>query len=107
MTRLNGILSRPPATIYLTLLAAGLFCSTAFAGDYSKSFTVSTRATVHVNTNDGSVRVTAGDAKQVQIHVDYRGYEEGKTLHIESHQSGDVVEFTARAANAWGPSFGL
>ena len=107
MTRLNGILSRPAATIYLTLLAAGLFCSTAFAGDYSKSFTVSTRATVHVNTNDGSVRVTTSDAKQVEIHVDYRGYEEGKTLHIESHQSGDVVEFTARAANAWGPSFGL
>jgi Putative adhesin len=107
MTRLNGILGRQPATICLTLLAAGLFCSTAFAGDYSKSFTVSTRATVHVNTNDGSVRVSTGDAKQVEIHVDYRGYEEGKTLHIESHQAGDVVEFTARAANAWGPSFGL
>jgi hypothetical protein len=26
---------------------------------------------------------------------------------IEAHQSGDVVEFTARAAYAWGPSFGL
>jgi hypothetical protein len=107
MTRLNGILDRHSATMYLTLLAAGLFCSTAFAGDYSKSFTIANRSTVHVDTNDGSVRVTTGDAKRVQIHVDYRGYEEGKTLHIEAHQSGDVIEFTARAANAWGPSFGL
>jgi len=107
MTRLNGILGRHSATIYLTLLAGGLFCSTAFAGDYSKSFTVSNRATVHVDTNDGSVRVTTGDAKQVEIHVDYRGYEEGKTLHIESHQAGDVVEFTARAATVWPLSFGL
>jgi len=107
MTRLNGILGRHSATIYLILLAAGLFCSTAFAGDYSKSFTVSTRATVHVDTNDGSVRVTTGDAKQVEIHVAYRGYEEGKTLHIESNQAGDVIQLTARAATAWGPSFGL
>jgi hypothetical protein len=106
MTRLDGILGRHSATVCMALLAAGLFCSTAFAGDYSKSFTVSTRATVHVNTNDGSVRVTTGDAKQVEIHVDYRGYEEGKTLHIESHQTGDVIEFTARAAPMWGP-FGL
>ena len=106
MTRFNGMLGRRSATIYLSLLTAGLFCSPAFAGDYSKSFTVSTRATVHIDTNDGSVRVTAGDAKQVQIHVTYRGYEEGKTLHIESHQAGDVIELTARAAHGWGP-FGL
>jgi Putative adhesin len=107
MIRLNGIFGRHSATIYLTLFTAGVFCSTARANEYSKSFTVATRATVHVNTNDGSVRVTPGDAKQVQIHVDYRGYEEGKTLHIEAHQSGDVVEFTARAAHAWAPSLGL
>jgi hypothetical protein len=38
MTRLNGILGRHSATIYLTLLAAGLFSSAVRAGDYSKSF---------------------------------------------------------------------
>jgi Putative adhesin len=107
MTRLIGVLGRHSAPTCLILLAAGLFSSTVHAGDYSKSFTVSTRATVHVDTNDGSVRVTTGDAKQVEIHVDYRGYEEGKTLHIDSHQAGDVIEFAARAATVWPLSFGL
>ena len=97
MTPLIRILGRQSATLYLSVLAAGLFSSTVHAGDYSKSFPVSNRATLHVTTNDGSVRVSAGDAKQVEIHVDYRGYEEGKTLHIDSHQTGDTIEFTAHA----------
>jgi Putative adhesin len=107
MTRLNGILGRQSATIFVSLLVAGAFYSTAHAGEYSKSFTVSNRATVHINTNDGDVRVTAGDAKQVEIHVNYRGYEEGKTLHFESQQTGGGVEFTARAKTVWPLSIGI
>jgi len=32
------------------------------------------RANVHVDTNDGSVRVTTGDTKQVELRVIYNGY---------------------------------
>jgi hypothetical protein len=107
MTPLIGILGRQSATLFLSVIAAGLFCTTVHAGDFAKTFTLSNRATVHVYTNDGSVRVTTGDAKQVEIHADYRGYEEGKTLHFDSHQSGDVVEFTARATPPWPISWGV
>jgi Putative adhesin len=74
----------------------------AHAGDYSKSFTVGSRPTVHVDTNDGSVNiVTNADVNQVEFHVDYSGYEIDKNLRIDSQQSGDNVTLTARISNSW------
>ncbi|MDP9008786.1 MAG: DUF4097 domain-containing protein [Pseudomonadota bacterium] len=90
------IFIHPWAGISIALLAAGPFAATVHAEDYIKSFSVANRANVHVNTNDGSVTVTAGDARQVEFRVEYRGYELDKTLHIESHQQGDEIELTAR-----------
>jgi DUF4097 and DUF4098 domain-containing protein YvlB len=84
------------ASLCLALLATGLFAAGARAEDYAKSFSVSNRANVHVDTNDGSVRITTGDTKQVEFHVEYAGLVIDKTLHIESHQQGDDVEITAR-----------
>src|SRR6267378_7326867 len=86
-----------------------LACSVAArAEEPAKSFTfnVSGRANVRVETNDGSVRVTSSDAKQVEFHVEYQGYELGRTLHVDSHQDGDKVELTARVTGHWGFSFG-
>jgi ferric-dicitrate binding protein FerR (iron transport regulator) len=71
-----------------------------------KSFTVTGRANVRVNTNDGSVRVSPGDGQQVEFRVDYQGYEVGKNLNIDAHQDGDHVELTARATGHWGFSWG-
>jgi DUF4097 and DUF4098 domain-containing protein YvlB len=99
------------ASICMALLAAGPLSATVHAEDYTKSFMISNRAIVHIDTNDGSVSVTSGDNKQVEFHVDYRGYELDKTLHIESRQQGDEVELTARVLNKFrfflGPSRGL
>ncbi len=50
----------------------------AHAEDVVKSFTVSGRANVRVETNDGGVRVTTGDNKQVEFRVEYHGYELGR-----------------------------
>jgi hypothetical protein len=90
------ILLHPWSGICIALLAAGPVAATVHAEDYAKSFSVPNRANVHVNTNDGSVTVTTGDAKQVEFRVEYMGYELDKTLHIESHQQGDEIELTAR-----------
>src|SRR5438552_3605713 len=87
-----------------TLLAASAVA--AHAEDVTKSFTVSGRANVRVETNDGSVRVTTGDSKQVEFRVEYRGYELGKNLRVEAHQDGDKVEMTARVTGHWGFTFG-
>ena len=77
------------------------------AEEWTKNYTVSGRAQVRVETNDGAVRVTTGgDQKQVQFLVDYEGFEMNKNLHIDSRQDGDSVEINARISGHWGFSWG-
>jgi Putative adhesin len=94
------------ASIGMALLAAGLFAATVHAEDYVKSFTVANRASVRVDTNDGSVSVTTGDTQQVEFRVEYHGYVLNKSLEIESNQQGDQVELTARIPHKWHFSIG-
>jgi len=89
------------------LLAVVALAPRASATDWpSKTYTISGRANVRIETNDGSVRVTTGDSKEVQFSVQYEGYELDKSLHIESHQNGDQVELVARVIGHWGFSWG-
>jgi len=83
------------AAIVALVAGATALAGAANAEDYSKTFSVSTRPTVHIATNDGSVHVTSGDSAQVEISVSYDGYRLDKTLHIESSQHGDQIELTA------------
>jgi len=70
--------------------------------DYNKAFTVARRANVRVDTNDGSVRVSSSDTKQVEFRVEYHGLELGKNLRIDTRQDGDKIELTARMTGHWG-----
>src|SRR5215470_11100589 len=100
---------------YKTAYRLGLACAAiaavavvapgARAEDVNKSFSVSGRANVRVETNDGSVRVTSGDSKQVEFHVEYQGYELGRTLRVDTRQDGDRVELIARVIGHWGFNF--
>ncbi len=74
----------------------------ARAEEWTKSYTVSGRAQVRVNTNDSAVQIYTGDGKQVDIRVDYEGYQLDKTLHVDSSQSGDSVQVNARVSGHWG-----
>jgi Putative adhesin len=87
-------------------LVAGALAGVARGEDVTKAFTVSGRATVRVDTNDGSVKVSTSDTKQVEFRVEYQGYELGKNLRVDSRQDGDRVELTARIMGHWGWSFG-
>jgi DUF4097 and DUF4098 domain-containing protein YvlB len=89
------------------LLAVVALAPRASAAEWpSKTYTVSGRANVRIDTNDGSVRVTTSDTKTVEFRVEYEGYELDKNLHIESHQNGDQVELVARVTGHWGFSWG-
>jgi Putative adhesin len=90
----------------VALLAAAAIAPSARAEDVVKTYTVTGRANVRVDTNDGSVRVTAGDTKQVEFRVEYQGLELGKNLRVDSRQDGDKVELTARMTGHWGFSWG-
>src|SRR5260370_41337662 len=105
---MNPLPHRSAAT-RLGIACAALLLGSAVAvraEETTKSFAVSGRANVRVETNDGSVRVTTGDAKQVEFRVEYQGYELGKNLRVDAHQDGDKVELTARVTAHWGFSFG-
>jgi Toastrack DUF4097 len=93
-------------TIVAAMVTAAAWATGVQATETVKSFTVNGRATVRVNTNDGSVRVSPGDGKQVEFRVEYSGYEVGKNLTIDAQQSGDHVELNARVAGHWGFSWG-
>jgi DUF4097 and DUF4098 domain-containing protein YvlB len=88
------------------LLAIAAAAPGARAEDVTKSFTVNGRAIVRVDTNDGSVRVTSGDNKEVQFHVEYQGYELNRNLRVDTRQDGDKVELVARVSGHWGFSWG-
>jgi Putative adhesin len=86
------------------LLAGSLAVGSARAEEWTKSYSVSGRARVHVDSNDGSVRVTTGDSAQVEFRVIYNGYVVDKNLNITSRQDGNQVEVSARVRNNmnWG-----
>ena len=78
----------------------------ARAEEWTKSYTISGRPQVRVETNDGAVRVFTGDTKQVEFRVEFEGYELNKNLHIDSRQEGDSVEINARTSGHWGFNWG-
>jgi len=65
-----------------TLLVGTLAVGAASAEEWTKTYTVSGRARVRVDTNDSAVRVTSGDTKQVEFRVTYEGYKIDKDLTI-------------------------
>jgi len=77
------------------------------AEEWNKSYTVAGRAHVRVDTNDGAVRISTGDTKQVELRVIYEGYKLDKNLTIVSRQEGDQVEVSARAHGGIGFSWGI
>jgi hypothetical protein len=93
--------------IALTLmLSVAVLAPRARAEDWTKSYTISGRAQVKVDTNDGAVQIYTGDTKQVDFRVVYDGYEMNKTLHVDSRQDGDSVQINARVNGHWGFSWG-
>jgi DUF4097 and DUF4098 domain-containing protein YvlB len=106
-----SLLMNRNTAVRLGLASAALFAAVAFAPrasatDWSKNYTVSGRANVRIDTNDGAVRVSTSDSKAVEFRVEYEGYELDKNLHIETRQNGDQVELVARVTGHWGFSWG-
>ena len=87
------------------LLVFAVAAPLVLAEEVTKSFAVSGRGAVRVETNDGSVHVTTSDSPQVEFRVEYKGYILDKDLRVDFRQDGDKVEVTARASNHWGFSW--
>jgi hypothetical protein len=77
------------------------------AEEVAKTYAVSGHAKVKIETDDGAVRVSTGDIKQVEIRVVYTGYKLNKDLRVSTEQSGDTVEVTAKTIGNWGFHWGV
>jgi hypothetical protein len=98
-----------------TMAAIGLIAGTlapgsatvAQADEVAKTFSVSGHAQVRVETDDGAVRVSTGDIKQVEVRVVYSGYKLDKDLRVSTTQNGDAVEVVAKTSGTWGFHWGV
>jgi hypothetical protein len=88
------------------LLLVAILAPPAQAEEWTKSYTISGRAQVRVDTNDGAVQIFTGSSKQVDFRVLYDGYEINRNLHVDSRQEGDTVQINARVSGHWGFSWG-
>ena len=92
----------------IALMGLGLAIpGTAQAEEVTKTFTVAGHAQVHVQTDDGAVRVSTGDIKQVEIRVVYTGYKLDRDLRVSTSQNGDTVEVTAKTNSGSWFNFGV
>jgi DUF4097 and DUF4098 domain-containing protein YvlB len=82
----------------MVLAGATLAIPAAQADEVVKTFTVTGHAKVRVLTDDGNVRVSTGDIKQVEVRVEYSGYRLDHDLHVEATQAGDAVQVTAKTS---------
>jgi hypothetical protein len=73
----------------------------------AKTFTVAGHARVMVQTDDGAVRVSTGDIKQVEIRVEYTGYKLDRDLEVSTSQNGDSVEVIAKTHGGSWFNFGV
>ena len=82
--------------------ALALWGATATPADeVAKTFPISGRARVHVETDDAAVRVSTGDIKQVEVRVEYSGYKLDKDLRVNTSQNGDAVEVSVKTGSVW------
>jgi Putative adhesin len=80
---------------------------TAQADEWHKAYTVSGKPTVHVETNDGAVRVSTWDGKQIEVRVETVGWKiDDSEVRIIERQSGDRLDFEARVPRFnWNSAF--
>lgn len=79
----------------------------AKAEEVTKTFPISGRAKVKVQTDDGAVRVSTGDIKQVEVRVTYEGYKLDRDLRVSTTQNGDSIDISAKTSGSWGMHFGV
>jgi DUF4097 and DUF4098 domain-containing protein YvlB len=76
----------------LTLAALSFAASPARADEWSKTYKVSGHPNLRIDTDDGDVSISSGDATQIEARVTTEGIKiSSSDVHIEEHQEGDNV----------------
>src|SRR5713226_3661942 len=88
------------------LMLAGLFSLAALparADDWSKTYTLSGKPDLRVDTSDANIHVSTWDQNTIEAKVTTTRYKIGDDgIRIEEHQTGDVVEINVRYPHSHG-----
>jgi hypothetical protein len=87
--------------LFMGLILNGLVCSwaapSARADEWSKTYTLTGKPDLRVNTSDADIHVSTWDQNTIEAKVTTSGYKIGDTgIRIEEHQTGDAVEIDVR-----------
>jgi Putative adhesin len=75
----------------------------AYADDWSKTYAITGRADLHVQTDDGDVSIESTDQTGIYAHVTTTRYKIGDEVHVDESQSGDTVNIHVRMPHFnWG-----
>jgi hypothetical protein len=90
---------------------AGLACTVvalpAQADDWSKTYTISGKPELRVDTSDANIRVSTWDQNTIEAKVTTSHYKIGDNgIRIEEHQSGNSVEIDVHFPHSLGLSMG-
>ncbi|HKI27369.1 MAG TPA: DUF4097 family beta strand repeat-containing protein [Candidatus Sulfotelmatobacter sp.] len=87
-------MKRIALTVILLSLVAALPAS---ADDWSKTFTLTGKPDLRVETSDANIHVTTWDQNTIEARVTTKKYKIGDGgIQIEDHQNGDTVELEVR-----------
>jgi hypothetical protein len=80
-----------------------LLALSAIAEEWSKSFTVSSKPALRVDTNDAAIEITRGTGSTIAARVTTEGYPIGSDgVRVSERQDGDKVELNVRVPNQSG-----
>jgi DUF4097 and DUF4098 domain-containing protein YvlB len=81
------------AVAVISVLAA----EAAHADEWSKTYNLSGKPELRIETSDANIKVTTWDQNTIEAKVVTEGYKIGEGgIHVEEHQNGDAVEIDVR-----------
>lgn len=99
-----GFIARLVALGFMVGIVGLASCRPASGEEVDKTFSITGHARVRVETDDGGVRVSTGDIKQVEVRVVYSGYKLDHDLRVSTEQNGDSVDIAVKTGGVgfWG-----
>lgn len=91
-------MSQHRAAVLLTFIT--LIAISVQAEEWRKTYSVSPKPEIRIDTNDADIRVSTADRKDVEAVVSTNGYKIGSSgVSISDHQTGDRVEINVHVPN--------
>ncbi|MDE3136815.1 MAG: DUF4097 family beta strand repeat protein [Acidobacteriota bacterium] len=87
---------RPSIFFAVALAAIAGFAAPARADVWSKSYRLTGKPQLTVDSGDGSVTIVSRDQKQIDAHLTTTGWRIGSEVKVEEHQTGNAIEIDIR-----------